>query len=81
MTDPKNSAGLPPGWREVEKDFYYEHESGALVYGSASGFVAAVASGESFTAAKWRANRSSNGPMLPDLYDTKELAMAALALT
>jgi len=36
---------------------------------------------ESFAAAKWRANRSSNGPMLPDLYDTKELAMEALALT
>ena len=34
---------------------------------------------ESFAAAKWRANRSSNGPMLPDLYDTKELAMEALA--
>jgi hypothetical protein len=70
------SAGLPPGWREVEKDFYYEHESGALVYGSASGFI-----GAAFTRAKWRANKSSNGPMLPDLYDTKELAMAALALT
>lgn len=70
---------LPPGWREVDKDFYYEHESGALVYGSASGFLNAIESGKRFNRCKWRASKSVHGPMLPELYDTKEEAMAAVA--
>jgi len=71
---------LPLGWREVEKDFYYEHESGALVYGSAAGFMDSVVSNQEFKKTRWRANKSATGPILPDLYDTKELAMNALGL-
>jgi len=67
--------GLPPGWREVDRDFYYAHESGALVYRSASGFLQTGQRGT-----KWRANRSDRGPMLDELFDTKEAAMAALGV-